>query len=79
MCLCVWVWVCAGMCVHMCTHLINTICIRRTQQYVSLMTAGDNGKDVISELLEEGLLRVEKNRRCSSKLVSVIKCCYKNM
>jgi len=40
------------------------------QQYVSLMTPGDNGKDIITELLEEGLLRVEKNRRCSSKLVN---------
>jgi len=39
------------------------------------MTPGDNGKDIIAELLEEGLLRVEKNRRCSSKLVNKISAC----
>ena len=39
------------------------------QEYVSLKTSGDNGKDIISELLEEGLLRFEKNRRCFPKLV----------
>ena len=40
------------------------------QEYVSLKTSEENGKDIISELVEDGLLRFEKNRRCSSKLVS---------
>ena len=41
------------------------------QEYVSLKTSEDNnGKDIISELLEDGLLRFEKNRRCSPKLVN---------
>ncbi|XP_065911934.1 staphylococcal nuclease domain-containing protein 1-like [Dysidea avara] len=51
------------------TMLLNVEYKIQGQQYVSLMTPGDNGKDIISELLEEGLLRVEKNRRCSSKLI----------
>lgn len=57
--------VCTGiMCNVMCG------CFFYCQEYVSLKTSGDNGKDIISELLEDGLLRYEKNRRCSPKLVS---------
>ena len=49
---------------------IETIYILHWQEYVSLKTSEDNGKDIISELLEDGLLRFEKNRRCSPKLVN---------
>ena len=50
--------------------LTGILCILYCQEYVSLKTSEDNGKDIISELVEDGLLRFEKNRRCSAKLVS---------
>ena len=51
-------------------YFVYIMYILYCQEYVSLKTSEDNGKDIIAELVEDGLLRFEKNRRCSSKLVS---------